>query len=409
MIRRTPEELSQVATSAHRRRGLRPLGAALSLAVIFVAVLSIPLRTASELGLTAAETASWITAVYGVAGALGLILVLRYRQPLLLTGNVFVLIFLARLGTDISWPELIGASIVAGAAVLVMSWLGLTHKLTLWLPAPIVFGLLSGAVLPFVVDMFTELGREPLIVGGTLLAYLLARRTLEPRIPAILPALVTGLLLAGLSGEFSGVPIELVSPVPAVTAPVFTLGAILTVAPVMTVLITVQANVPSMVFLREQGYRPPEDVIDAVGGLGTMAGSLLGPTGVSLSLPATALCAGPEAGEHAIRHWAAYVASAISIGIGLAAGYAAQLAAIVPDSLLAAMVGLAVIGILIPALGNVTRGPLTWGPVFAFAVALSDLSLLGLGSFFWAIAGGLGVSLLLEREQWKKLRADQGD
>ncbi len=385
------------------------MGAALSLIVIFVAVLAIPLGTASELGLSLGETTSWIMAVYGVAGVLALALSLRYRQPLLLTGNVFVLIFIARLGTGITWPELVGASMVAGAVVLVLGPLGLTKKLVAWLPGPIVFGLLSGAVLPFLVDMFTELGNEPILVGGTLVVYLLARLTLEPRIPAILPALGAALLIAGLAGDLNGLSIDPSFPAPAFTMPVFSLGAILTVTPVMVVLIVVQANVPSMVFLREQDYQPPERVIGAVSGVGTIAGSLLGPTGISLSLPATALSAGPDAGEHSIRHLSAEIVAVAAIVLAVLAGFVVQLAAAIPQALLVTGVGLAVIGILSNALQKATSGPLIWGPLFAFAIALSDLSLAGLGPFFWAIAGGVGVSLLLEREQWKTLHDKSAD
>ncbi len=79
--------------------------------------------------LSAAETTSWILALYGLPGLLSLWLTLRYRQPLLLTGNIFVLIFVASLGGRLGYPELVGASIVAGASVLLFSALGLTARL----------------------------------------------------------------------------------------------------------------------------------------------------------------------------------------------------------------------------------------------------------------------------------------
>lgn len=65
-------------------------GSVLSIAVILIAVLAIPLEAAGTLGLSPAETASWIVSIYGLPTALAVILILRYRQPLLLTGNVFV-------------------------------------------------------------------------------------------------------------------------------------------------------------------------------------------------------------------------------------------------------------------------------------------------------------------------------
>jgi benzoate membrane transport protein len=63
---------------------------------------------------------------------------------------------------------------------------------------------------------------------------------------------------------------------------------------------------------------------------------------------------------------------------------------------------LAVVGVLINALKQVTKGPLILGPVFAFAVASSKISLLGFGPFFWSLLIGMAVSLLLERDKIKE-------
>jgi benzoate membrane transport protein len=92
--------------------------------------------------------------VIGLPGLLGLVLTIRYRQPLLLTGNIFI----ASLDGRLSYPELVGASIVAGTSIVLLSALGLTGRLAAWIPAPIVLGLLAGAVMPFVSDIFTSLG-----------------------------------------------------------------------------------------------------------------------------------------------------------------------------------------------------------------------------------------------------------
>ena len=385
------------------RHTLPAVGAALSLTVIFVAVLSIPLDAASNLGLSPAEATGWILAIYGVAGLLSLALALRYRQPLLVTGNLFILIFIASLGSQLSWPELVGASMAAGALVLLLGPLGLIDRLAAWLPAPIIFGLLAGAVLGLFLDLFSAANGDPILVGATLLTYLLGRRFLEPRLPAILPALVAALAIAGFRGQLGPLPDGVSLPRPELTMPAFSVQAIVTATPVMVVLISLQANVPSLVFLRSQDYEPPERVVNAISGIGTLFGSLLGPMGVSLSLPATALCAGPDAGEHAHRHRSVYMAGASSVAIALLAGFAAGLTAIVPAALLDALVGLAVFGVLTRALHRMAGGPLLLGPIFAFTIALSDLTLFGLGPFFWALVIGLAVSLLLERKEWNQL------
>lgn len=67
------------------------------------------------------------------------------------------------------------------------------------------FGL-AGAVVPFLSNMFTELGNAPAVVGGTVLVYLASRFLLGRRVPAILPALVAGVAFAALTGQFDQAP-----------------------------------------------------------------------------------------------------------------------------------------------------------------------------------------------------------
>jgi benzoate membrane transport protein len=103
-----------------------------------------------------------------------------------------------------------------------------------------------------------------------------------------------------------------------------------------------------------------------------------------------------------------YLPVATGLAIALFAGTAADLAVLVPPVLLLAMAGLALVPALVSALREITTGPLVLGPLFAFAIALSEMSLFGLGPFFWSLVLGTAVSLLLEREGWKRLGAAAG-
>lgn len=386
------------------RRNLAPTAAGVRNVIISIAFLSIPLTVAQNLGLSAVQTSTWILARYAVPGLLSLILTLRYGQPLVFTANLFFLIFIRGLGSGLSFPELIGASVLAGAGVLVVGLLGLTEWLAGWLPVPIMFGLLAGAVLPFLSDLFTVLAEAPILVGGTLLLYLATRRFLHQRVPAILPALVAGLAITAVTGQFEALSEPLSLTLPELTWPVFSPSAVLTATPVFVVLITLQANLPSLRFLQSQDYDPPEVVVGVASGMGTLLGSLLGPTGVSLALPATSLVAGPGAGEHEIRHRSVYLAGGAALLIGLLAGVAAGLAGMIPKPLLLTLAGLALVDVLGNALKEATQGPLFLGPLFALAIALSDVSFLGFGNYFWSLVIGTAVSLLLEGKELRALR-----
>jgi len=73
--------------------------------MVFLAVLAIPLSSAHAFSLTDGQLASWIFALYAGPGLLGLVLALRYHQPLVLTGNVFAIILFASEGSRLAFPE----------------------------------------------------------------------------------------------------------------------------------------------------------------------------------------------------------------------------------------------------------------------------------------------------------------
>jgi benzoate membrane transport protein len=271
-------------------------------------------------------------------------------------------------------------------------------------------------VMPFIVDIFTSLStsREgvriqyeaPLMVGAALLAYLVSQRLFGTRLPPILPAFLAGLLVAALTGQLGDFPSSFALPSLDVLHPAFSWAAIATATPVLVALLTVQSNIPSLIYMRSQGFHPPERVLHVVGGIGTIVGSLIGPIAVSLALPPVLLTAGPGAGEHSLRYRSVYLPVAAGLLIALFASTATDLAVLVPPTLLLAMAGLALIGALVGALKEITHGPLVLGPMFAFAIALSDMTLFGLGPFFWSLVIGTIISLLLERDGWMRLRAE---
>lgn len=416
--------------SAEFRRTLPAMSAAVPVIILFVAVLSIVLTAAGPqgLGLSDAQTSGWIVVVYGLPAVPSLVLTLRYRQPLLLTGNVFAIIFFASLGDQFSFEELSGAAFLAGAVVLLIAVFGLTGQLAAWIPAPIVHGLVAGAVMPFVADIFSGLSnvdsqgldiaaRVPLMVGSAFVAYLLSQRFFG-RLPAICPALIAGLVAAGLTGQFGHVPTSFALPDLAIGWPAFSLTAVASATPVLVALIFLQSNLPCVIYMRSQGYHPPERVINVVSGVGTMVASSIGPSAVSLAVPLAPLTAGPTAGDPSIRYRSVYIPAGALLLIALLASTAADVAVLVPPTLLLALAGLALVGVLVSSLREIARGPLLLGPIFAFAIALSDMRLLDFGPFFWSLVLGTSISLLLERQEWKRLRAelaesgqahDQGD
>ena len=222
--------------------------------------------------------------------------------------------------------------------------------------------------------------------------------------PPILPALVVGVALAAVTGRLHGLAAGWTWPALTPSAPSFTPAAVLTVVPIAVPLIALHANLTAVGYLRSEAYAPPARAIEVTTGVATVVASLFGPCPVCMGALVTPLTAGPEAGERSVRPWAAYAGAAGFLLIALGAGVAADLPALLPLPLLLAVAGLALLGVLSQALEQVITGPLRLGPLVAFAVASSTLSLFGLGAAFWALAFGTMTSLLVEGVALRTLR-----
>jgi benzoate membrane transport protein len=398
------------------RRSTSALVAGFTISIVFVAVLSIVLTAAGPRGLALsdARTSGWIALIYGLPMIPAVVLTLRHRMPLLFTGNIFALIFFASLGHRESFGELTGAAMLAGAIVLVTAILGVTGRLASWIPTPVVQGLIAGAVLPFVIDVFSSLAttskgkpvpiQVPIMVGAAVLAFLVSQRVLGPRVPAILSAFVVGLVVAAVTGQLGSLPSLFGFPSFELVRPELSWTAVLTITPVLLAVMTVQSNVPSVIYLRSQGFDPPERLINVVSGAGTVIGSVFGPVLVSLALPPLLLAASPAAGDREVRYRAILLPVIVGLLIAVFAGTAAEIAVLIPPVLLLTMAGLALLPALTSALRDLTAGPLLLGPLFAFAIALSDINVFGLGPFFWSLVIGTAVSIAFEREGWRQLR-----
>jgi benzoate membrane transport protein len=386
---------------------LQALTMAIPIIIFCIAALAIALTGAVQLGLSDRETASLILALYGIPGVLGLVLTLVYRLPLLMAWNTSSIIFLASLTGEFSYAEMIGATMVAGLLLLLLGLLGLSTRVTAFIPSPIVYGLLAGLIMPYVVAAFTESGRDVALIGITVLVFFVGRRVLPPQVSPLLPTMAAGFVMAAITGQLHAPSASLTLPVPVVTTPDFSFQAILTITPFMFVMTSMQGMLPATIYLRSQGYRPPDRILFTTSGGATTLGSLLGPVPLGMASLLTPFTAGPEAGPHHQRHWSVYASAPVLVLIALAATLAADIPNMIPLTLLLTIAGLGLSGILGQALVAVTRGPIRLGPLFTFVVASSEMNMLGFGPVFWALVIGMGITLLLEGEALNELRASE--
>ena len=290
-----------------------------------------------------------------------------------------------------------GAGIVAGLAMVGLGCLGLGERLTRWLPLPIVMGVFAGSVLGYVSGIFAQLEAQPWAVGAALVGYLGARALGRAWLPPVGGAVAAGVLAALLAGQINLGGLRWSPPVIEPVWPTFSLTGALALSLPLVVMSIGIGNVQSIGVLVSQGYRPPIRLLTVLTGVMTIVNALFGGHAATLQRNGVAILAGDEAGPRQHRYVAAVIASAYALVLALAAGAAGALPGVLPSGLVAALAGLALLAALMDALKKTVETDLPLGAFFALAIAASPLTLLGIGSAFWALGGGLAVSLLLER------------
>jgi len=136
-------------------------------------------------------------------------------------------------------------------------------------PPPIVMAMVAGAILPYVAGIFSALPGAPTMVGGAFAANILGRRFLPARVPAVLLAIAAGILGAAVTGKLHMAQFDWAPPVLQFTAPAFSWVVLIAYAPVLAVLMTASSNLASVVYIRNQRYRPPTRLIDVATGSAT--------------------------------------------------------------------------------------------------------------------------------------------
>ena len=195
---------------------------------------------------------SWIWAVSFGSGVCGVVLSLVHRAPVSVAWSTPGAALLVVSLPNVTYPEAIGAYVVAGAAILLLAVTGLFDRVMKIVPVSIAQAMLAGILFRFGADTFISAGRQPLMVGAMILIYLAARRLL-PRF-AISLVLLGGIAIAAFRGQTDFSHVALNFAVPVLTVPDFTLGAAINIAvPLALVAITGQ-YLPGLAVLRGAGW-----------------------------------------------------------------------------------------------------------------------------------------------------------
>jgi benzoate membrane transport protein len=370
-------------------------------AFVWYAFGAVPLHIAvsGQLGLSTAQTSSWIFIVW-LSGAVATIwLSLQFRQPIPITWTIPGLVYLGTLTDRFSFAEIVGANVVAGLLLVALGLLGVGGAIMRWLPLPIVMGMFGGSILTYVIRMVTATVEDVAVAGTAVACYLIGRWIGNPRIPPVGLAVIGGGIAVALVGTVGGKPVEWTMPALAIPDMTFSYSAVIAVSLPMVVLAMGLGNVQGIGFLQAQGYRVPVNTVSTVVGVTSVVNAFLGGHPATVARTGVAILASPESGAVSGRYWAAVVSAGLTIILAFAATPVASLLNVLPKTYIVAVAGLAIVSAFQDALEKSFSGKLRFGAIVGFVVAATPFAILGITSAFWAIIAGLGASALAERKQ----------
>lgn len=359
----------------------------------------LPLKAAQDGNLPLDVTVSWIFSIYVFGGLLGVLLSLYYKKPIAGAWSIPGALLIGSVLANFNINQAVGAYFIAGVLVLILGLTGYVRKAMLWLPQPIVMGMIAGAMFRFGTGMAASIESGPLLAIIAIACWVIFTK-ITPKIPGVLWALAIGTLVAvGLGiADLSSVSFALAKPM--FFVPAFDVNALFSIAIPLAIMVIAAENTQAMGVLMVEEYDPPINTMTIISGIGGMVASLFGGHNANIAGPMTAITSGTEGGPREGRYVGAVLNGILFATFGLFGAAAATFVNLVPSALINTIVGLSMIGVLTGAFSTAFSGRFKLGAFFAVCVAASGVTILKIGAPFWALVIGTIVSLVLERKDF---------
>ena len=368
--------------------------------ISYAGPLLLVLQAAQAGHLAAAQVTSWVWAISIGAGVCGVWMSWRQRVPVVCAWNTPGAALLASALVALPYSQVVGAYLLAAAALLLVGWTGVFDRLMAHIPRSLCAAMLAGILLRFGVDAFgaarSTVEGAPWLVGAMFAGYLLFKQR-SARYAIALTLLLGVALWQGLGWGQVAVQAANTSTsawglaLPVWTAPEFSWTALLSTAVPLALLCLTGQQVPGVAVLRASGYTAHNNQLIAGTGLASLLLAPFGAHGINLAAITAAICTGEEAHPLPEKRWVAGVAcGAFYLLLGSFAGAITYAFAQLPAALVSTVAGLALLGAIQNGLiGALAEPSEREAALVTFVVTASNVSLLGLGSACWGLALGL--------------------
>lgn len=371
-----------------------PVSAFVAAIVGFGGTLAIVIAAAVAVGATQLQTASWVTALCLAMAFETAWLSWRTKMPVITAWSTPGVALIAA-SSGFSMNEAVGAFLIAGALLVATALFRPLTTLISRIPASVASGMLAGIVVTFATEAAKTVPLDPWLIVPLIAAFFVLR-LINPAI-SVLAVLIGGGAAAFLTGRVGGLPTPEISTLTWIW-PEFSAGAVVGLAVPLYLVTMASQNLSGLAVLRASGYEPDPAPLIGVTGLFSVLTAPFGASTTNLAAISAAICTGPDVHPDPAERWKtgpfyalAYLIFAL-FGASLVAIFA-----VLPQSLIALVAGLALLGPLTNALTiALQKENERMAATVTFAVTASGLVLFGIGSAFWGLVAGLAV-LALDR------------
>lgn len=377
----------------------RPILAGVVTALVgFTSSFAVVLTGLDAVGANAAQAASGLLAVSLTMGLACVVLAWRYRMPITVAWSTPGAALLVATGTvEGGWPAAVGAFLVTAVLILLTALWPALGTLIARIPPSIAQAMLAGVLLPLCLAPITGMVANPWGVIPVVLTWLVCAR-FAPRwavpLAFVAATVVITFSLIVDGGKFS--PGRLL-PQLELTAPTFSIGAVIGLALPLFIVTMASQNVPGIAIMRSFGYEVPWRPSMFVTGVGTALGATAGGHAINLAAISAALAASPDADPDPKRRWVAGVSTGVSyLVLGAFSAAFATLVVLAPTAVIPAVAGLALFAAFGSSVQQAIQDPHERLPaVVTFLVAASGIAVFGVSAAFWALVAGLLIRTAL--------------
>jgi benzoate membrane transport protein len=366
----------------------------------FASTILLIMEAARAVGATPSQQASWAAALCIGMAVSSFILSWRYRMPMITAWSTPGAVLIATSGGGISYPDALGAFVVAGLLMVVAGLIKPLERAIEKIPAPIAAAMLAGVLLRYTLGVPGAALAMPLAVLPLVIVFFGLR--LSYPLYAVPVVVALGVAMAAMSGSFAGDCCSFGLTALEWTTPGFDLQTVLSIGVPLFLVTMASQNLPGFAVLRASGYQPPVQPALLVTGVTSVVIAPLGAHTVNMAAITASIVTGPDCHPDPAKRWLVAWPYLVFYGlIGLMAASFVHVLGALPKELITAIAGLALFS---PLMGGVTammKEPRDIeSALVTFLVTASGLAIAGVGSAFWGLVAGLalfGARHLLKR------------